>query len=105
MNLTQWLMIAVPTVLAYLWFVAMTETDGRVNRRTNLWSGLVVIPFAAFMLPALLVQALASAVTKRQWRVMAGALVGLLVISGYAWVVFALRDQAPVTVTELPLDR
>jgi hypothetical protein len=57
------------------------------------------------MLPALLVQALASAVTKRQWRVMAGALVGLLVISGYAWVVFALRDQAPVTVTELPLDR
>ncbi len=96
MNLTQWLMIAVPTVLAYLWFVAMTETDGRVNRRTNLWSGLVVIPFAAFMLPALLVQALASAVSKRQWRVMAGAAIGLVVIVGYAAAIYAVRDQAPL---------
>jgi hypothetical protein len=105
MNLTQWLMIIVPAVLAYVWFIAMAETDGQVRRRTNLWSGLVVIPFAAVMLPALLVQTFAGAVPKRQWKVMVGALIGLLVISGYAWVVFALRDQAPVTVTELPLER
>lgn len=105
MNLTQWLMIAVPTVLAYVWFVAMAETDGRVNRRTNLWSGLVVIPFAAFMLPALLVQALAGAVAKRQWKVMAGALIGLILISGYACLVFVMRDQSPLAAADQPLER
>ena len=105
MNLTQWLLILVPYVAAYLWFILNTESEGRVQWRSNALMGLVAIPLATIFMPALALQAAKEGIQKRRIGVVAGATVALLVFIGYGIVVYALRDCTPPTPVDQPLER
>ncbi len=96
MNLTQTLMIILPTVAAYVWFIFNAESEGRISWRTNLVMGLVVIPLATCFLPVIAMQMASGGFRKRQYGVMAGAAVALLIFIGYVVLIYALGAQASV---------
>jgi hypothetical protein len=105
MNLTQWILIIVPYLAAYVWFVFTAENAGRVHRPSNALFGLLVIPLATVLVPAIAWQAAAGGFRKRQYGVMAGALAVVLVLIGYAVVVYMLRADTMPPPAELPLER
>lgn len=105
MNLTQWILILTPLLAAYLWFVFNAESQGRIHRPSNALFGLLAIPLATILVPALALQAVAGGFRKRQYRVMAGALTALLVVIGYGVVVYALGARTTPAPAGLPLER
>jgi hypothetical protein len=105
MNLTQWLMILVPVVLAYGVFVVLGKTNGRKSIPLNAAVGLLLIPILFAVMPFIMVGAAADLVRKRVWRDATVVLVLALVVAGYAALVFHLRDRPTPISNDLPLER
>lgn len=105
MNLTQWLMILVPVVLAYGFFVARGETNGRKSVPLNAAVGLLLIPILFAVMPFIMIGAGVDLVRKRVWRDATVVLVLALMVAGYAILVFHLRDRPVAMSSDLPLER
>ena len=57
MNLTQWLLVATPVLVAYVLFVFFAESDGKRNIPAHAAGGLLVIPLILAMTPFILLSA------------------------------------------------
>lgn len=104
MNLTQSLMVLVPTGLMYLYLVFAMRSNGRVNHAHNALVGLLVVPMLIFALPFLLLSVGVDLMRKRNWGGAAGVFVGLLLVAAYGALVFHLRDQPPPSADDLPVE-
>lgn len=105
MNLTQWVMILVPVVLAYGFFVVLGETNGKKNIALNAAVGLLFIPLMLALLPFILLSAATDLLRKREWGGATFVFIALLLVAGYGALVFHLRDRPPPSPGDLPVER
>lgn len=105
MNLTQWLLLLVPALLAYGSFVFLGETNGRRNIAVNAAAGLFLIPLLLALVPFILLSAGVDLLRKRAWGAALGVLVALLAVAGYGALVFHVRDRPVPPPEALPLER
>jgi hypothetical protein len=104
-NLTQWLMIAIPLLVAYLFFVLRAESNGRINCATNALGGLFFVPVFLGLLPLILLGAHLGAWRKRDWASVIGTLLFILALGGYGAAIHHLRDRPPLSPHDLPVER
>lgn len=104
MNLTQWLLVLGVAVVAYGFFVWKTESNGRIDHRSNAIAGIILVPVLLGLLPFLLVMVCADLVSKRKWGPAAICALILLVVVGYGGLVFHLRDGPAPSPHDLPVE-
>lgn len=105
MNTTQVIMLIAPGVLGYFYFVLTAKSDGQVNRRANLFSGLIVTPLFLGFLPFIFVGVTIDLLRKRKWGEGIITMICLVLMIGYVALIVHLRDRPPPSPAELPVER
>ncbi len=104
MNLTQWLLVATPVLVAYVLFVFFAESDGKRNIPAHAAGGLLVIPLILAMTPFILLSAGVDLLRKRKWGEAVVSFLFVLLIAGYGALVFHLRDRPPPSPDDLQVE-
>lgn len=104
MNLTQWLLLLVPTGLVYIYFVVAARSDGRVNHAANAAGGLIVVPVILGLLPIILLGAGMDLLRKRAWGPATLVFLVLVLVAGYGALIHHLRDRPPPAADDLPVE-
>lgn len=105
MNLTQVLLVLVPAVLLYGYFVFTAKSQERIHYGTNLVVGLLFVPLILLFLPAILLSLHANGWRKRRWGEVLVPLLILVVLASYGALVWHLRDPTMPTPYDLPVER
>lgn len=104
MNPTQALLVLVPVVLLYGYFVFTAKSQGQVRYGTNLVVGLFFVPLILLFLPAILLSLHANGWRKRRWGEVLVPVIILMVLAGYGALVWHLRDGPAIAPNDLPIE-
>lgn len=96
MNSLQWLIATAPVILLYPVLIFTLESEGTINRRNNILTGLILAPVVAILMPFLAIQIIGELARKRRFaNACLIALVLITLVTGYGFGIYAARDRFP----------
>jgi lipopolysaccharide export LptBFGC system permease protein LptF len=108
MNTAQIILVAVPALLLYGWFVLKAESGDRVNHLANAIAGVFFVPLLLFLMPLIALVIASDVMRKPSGKRLVPLVIVALLWSLYGGIgvgLYVLRDRPMPSAQDLPVER